>query len=83
MMLAKAGLAAVAVAAVIALAGGTAKASPSNMGKIVPKQSKTIEVPYHGRRVALPRKVCRTEVVRRWVRGRPVTEQVQRCVTRR
>jgi hypothetical protein len=77
MMLADAGLTAVAVAAVIALVGATAKASPSNMGKIVPKQSEIVEVQYHGRRVAPPRKVCRTEVVRCWVRGRPVTEQVQ------
>jgi hypothetical protein len=53
------------------------------MSGIAPKQSEVVEVQYHGRRVAPPRKVCRTEVVRRWVRGRPVTERVQRCVTRR
>jgi hypothetical protein len=34
MMLAKAGLAAVAVAVVIALVGATAKASPSNMARL-------------------------------------------------
>jgi hypothetical protein len=53
------------------------------MGRIAPKQSEFVDVQYHGRRVAPPRKVCRTEIVRRWVRGRPVTERVQRCVTRR
>jgi hypothetical protein len=83
MMLAKAGLAAVDVAAVIALAGATAQASPFSMGGIAPKQSEIIEVQYHGRCGAPPRKVCRTEVMRRWIRGRPVTERVQRCVTRR
>jgi hypothetical protein len=82
MMIAKAGLAAVAVAAFIGLAGTSAQAAPFDMGVIAPKQREIVEIQYRGRRVAPPRKVCRTEVVRRWVRGRPVTERVQRCVTR-
>jgi hypothetical protein len=82
-MIAKAGLAAVAVAAFIGIAGTTTQAAPINMSGIAPKQSEIVEIQYHGRRVAPQRKVCRTEIVRRWVRGRPVTERVQRCVTRR
>jgi hypothetical protein len=35
------------------------------MGGIAPKQTELVEIRYRGHRVAPPRKVCRTEVVRR------------------
>ena len=69
MMIAKVGLA--AVASFIGIAGAAAQATPFNKAGIAPWQNDIVDVQYHGRRIAPPRKVCRSEIVRRWVAEAP------------
>jgi hypothetical protein len=85
MTIAKAGLAAAAFAALIGLSSHAANAAPLPTSGIFSKQSELVQVQYRdrGRHIRPARQVCRTEVVRRWVNGRPIRERVQRCVTRR
>ncbi|MGO4570531.1 hypothetical protein [Microvirga sp. 2TAF3] len=84
MTLAKVGLAA-ALAAFVGVSVNAANAAPFLAGSVSQRQAEIVQVQYHdrGRHLRPTRKVCKTEVVRRWVNGRPIKEHVQRCFTRR
>lgn len=79
MTFAKVGFAAVAIAAFIGLSGTASQAAPFSPQTILTQDADLVQVQY--RRFGPPRRVCKTEVVRRWVRGRPVLERVERCRT--
>jgi hypothetical protein len=71
-----------AVSAFICLTGTAALAGPLPGGATLHK-SEVVQVQFrdHGRRFGPPRRICKTEVVRHWVRGGPIVERVQRCRT--
>jgi hypothetical protein len=80
MSLSKVGLAAAALAGIIGMGGGAALAGPLPVNAVLPHQSVLVQAQfYNGRRHGPPRKVCRTEVVQRWVHGRLVRDKVRRC----
>src|SRR3954470_2946025 len=74
----KLGLASAALVAFAAFGAGAVNAAPFAASGFMPKQTEIVQVQYRDsrRHVRPAKKICRTEVVRRWVNGRPVRARV-------
>jgi hypothetical protein len=77
----KVGFAAMAFGALVGFGGNAATAAPFSPARGLMGQSDIVQVQFHdrGRHYRPPRRICRTEIVERRVRGRIVKERVQRC----